>query len=311
MATKAERSLEGRHYPPPSARLSKRVPPEDFGISTARTGGGKYVPTTSGSRPCKGCPSVLLEHLDGHAVRPGGTAVRLTCFHACHTSCFGMANGFPSCPDMLTRLLPGLRPGCSRKQVQMSRPLRSAPITGTSALLRAGPPARAATVLSASRFRPLGALPLAPATLRAQCQRAPSRVSARKPQTGLAPPARRAPPGQQYGYSARLIPGRALWPRFRCRFTLSTLQRWFTRVRLPGPRLTALTPPFPHRSPRQSSASAACGGLTPPPAGRRRRATKPSSCVQQAHRVIASYSGDSFPRTRRKMPWALGRIAPA
>lgn len=60
--------------------------------------------------------------------------------------------------------------------------------------------------------------------------------------------------------------------------------------------------PFPHRSPRQSSASAACGGLTPPPAGRRRRATKPSSCVQQAHRVIASYSGDSFPRTRRKIP---------
>ena len=105
--------------------------------------------------------------------------------------------------------------------------------------------------------------------------------------------------------SARLIPGRALSPRFRCRFILSTLQRWFTRVRLPGPRLTALTPPFPHRSPRQSSASAACGGLTPPPAGRRRRATKPSSCVQQAHRVIASYSGDSFPRTRRKMPGAL------
>ena len=60
--------------------------------------------------------------------------------------------------------------------------------------------------------------------------------------------------------------------------------------------------PFPHRSARQSSANAPCGGLTPPPAGRRRRATKPSSCVQQAHRVIASYSGDSFPRTRRKMP---------
>ena len=188
----------------------------------------------------------------------------------------------------------------------MSRPLRSASITETSALLRAGPPARAATVLSASRFLPLGALPLPPAPSRAQCQHAPSRVSARKPQTGLAPPARRAPPGQQYGHSARLIPGPALRPRFWCRSTLSTLQRWFTRVRLPGPRLTALTPPFPHRSPRQSSASAACGGLTPPPAGRRRRATKPSSCVQQAHRVIASYSGDSFPRTRRKTPGTHG-----
>jgi len=81
----------------------------------------------------------------------------------------------------------------------MSRPLRSAPVTGTSPLLRAGPPARAATVLSASPFQRLGALPLAPAPSRAQCQHAPSRVSARKPQTGLAPPARRAPPGQQYG----------------------------------------------------------------------------------------------------------------
>ena len=127
-------------------------------------------------------------------------------------------------------------------------------------------------------------------SLRAQCQRAPSRVSAREPQTGLAPPARRAPPGQQYGHSARLIPGRALSPRFRCRLLISTLQRWFTHVRLPGPRLTALTPPFPHRSAPQSSARAPCGGLTPPPAGRRRRATKPSSRVQQAS-VIASYRG--------------------
>src|SRR6202034_4130373 len=92
----------------------------------------------------------------------------------------------------------------------------------------------------------------------------------------------------QYGHSARLIPGRALSPRFRCRLLISTLQRWFTRVRLPGPRLTALTPPFPQRSAPQSSARAPCGGLTPPPAGRRRRATKPSSHMQQAS-VIASY----------------------
>ncbi len=37
----------------------------------------------------------------------------------------------------------------------------SAPITGASSLLRAGPPARAATVLSASRFQPPSALPVA------------------------------------------------------------------------------------------------------------------------------------------------------
>ena len=37
--------------------------------------------------------------------------------------------------------------------------------------------------------------------------------------------------------------------------------------------------PFPHRSPRRSSANAACGGLPPPSAGRLRRAT-PSSPAQ-------------------------------
>jgi hypothetical protein len=42
----------------------------------------------------------------------------------------------------------------------MSRPLRSSPITGDSALLRAGPPADSASVLRAPRFLPPGALPL-------------------------------------------------------------------------------------------------------------------------------------------------------
>jgi hypothetical protein len=42
----------------------------------------------------------------------------------------------------------------------MSRPLRSAPITEVSSLLRAGPPACAATVLNASQFLLLNALPL-------------------------------------------------------------------------------------------------------------------------------------------------------
>jgi hypothetical protein len=44
--------------------------------------------------------------------------------------------------------------------------------------------------------------------------------------------------------------------------------------------------PFPHRSPRRSSANAACGGLKPPTAGRLRRAT-PSSPAQ--HRVKKLY----------------------
>ncbi len=72
---------------------------------------------------------------------------------------------------------------------------------------------------------------------------------------------------------------------------VSTLQRWFTRVRLPGPRLTALTLPFPHRSARQSSASAPCGGLVPPPAGRHRGAMNPH--------LACSTHIQSSPPTRR------------
>ncbi len=56
------------------------------------------------------------------------------------------------------------RPGCSCEQIQMIRPLRSPAITAGSALLRAGPPTSCASVLNASRFPPLGALPLAPPT---------------------------------------------------------------------------------------------------------------------------------------------------
>src|SRR4030095_1367825 len=58
----------------------------------------------------------------------------------------------------------------------MSRPLRSPPITGASSLLRAGPPACPPTVLSASRFPPLAALPLATLLTRQQCQDTPSHV---------------------------------------------------------------------------------------------------------------------------------------
>src|SRR5664280_3278360 len=44
-------------------------------------------------------------------------------------------------------------------------------------------------------------------------------------------------------------------------------------ARLPDPYLTHHVRLFPHRSPRQSSASAAVGGLESPPAGRFRRPT--------------------------------------
>jgi hypothetical protein len=71
---------------------------------------------------------------------------------------------------------------------------------------------------------------------------------------------------------------------------VSTRQQWFTRVRLPSPRLTSSTRRlFLDRSPRRSSTNAARGGLKPPSAGRLRRATKPSSPEQHHSRKTSLY----------------------
>jgi hypothetical protein len=94
---------------------------------------------------------------------------------------------------------------------QMSRPLRSVPITGPSPLLRAGPPARATSVLDTSQFLLLGTLPLAsPPPVTRGCGVAVSAHAfprfAQKPQIRLTPPACRTPPASQRA-PARLIPG--------------------------------------------------------------------------------------------------------
>jgi hypothetical protein len=87
-----------------------------------------------------------------------------------------------------------------RTDRQMSRPLHSTPVTWASLLLGAGPPADAATVLNASQFLLLGVLPLAthPSGAAAVSASAFPR-SIQKPQTGLAPPPCRTPPGQSAG----------------------------------------------------------------------------------------------------------------
>src|SRR5918994_726804 len=72
-----------------------------------------------------------------------------------------MSNGLPGAFSSSTQLLPGFTRLTERTQPQMTRPLRSAPIAGASPLLRAGPPARPATVLSPLRLLPLGTLPVA------------------------------------------------------------------------------------------------------------------------------------------------------
>jgi hypothetical protein len=85
------------------------------------------------------------------------------------------------------------------------------------------------------------------------------------------------------GTPAKLIPEKPQTSGSDVTYLLTTRQQRITCVRLPDPHLTAHQPPFPHRSPRRSSANAACGGLIPSPAGRHRRANNPSSLAQ--HRI--------------------------
>src|SRR5215218_10332166 len=111
--------------------------------------------------------------------------------------------------------LPGpTAPVDQTNQPQMTRPLRSTPITGASPLLRAGPPAR--------RQRRQRAFP----------------CSMREPQTRLMPPLCRTPPGQSSGTRQVLLPQPGAWPRFRCPFVnVTTRQQRFGFTHLPGPHL--------------------------------------------------------------------------
>src|SRR5215469_6988377 len=84
-----------------------RVPPEALGISTARTGGGKYVPDDIRFQILYNLPPRPSSNIS--MVTPSAPAAppfALTRFHACHTRRLGMSNGLPSGPDMLARLLP-------------------------------------------------------------------------------------------------------------------------------------------------------------------------------------------------------------
>ena len=121
--------------------------------------------------------------------------------YASHTSRFEISNDLPDDFSLSTATPPGptLRL-IDRTQPQMTRPLGSTPTApaGASPLLRAGPPARPATVLSPSRFQPLGRLPLA--THRPAVSRHAFPRSVREQQTRLTSPTCRTPPGQYSGH---------------------------------------------------------------------------------------------------------------
>ena len=183
---------------------------------------------------------VCFELLDGHPVPPAAPLLRLTCLYASHTSCFGMTNGLSIGPDLPTRLLPGdALPVARANKPRMSRPLRSTPITEASPLLRAGPPASAATVLNASQFPLPGALPVT-TPVRVDVSALAFPRSMQKPQTRLAPPPCRTPSGQSTGTRQTLPEVASKTPVLMPPKTFTTRQQRFAFARLPDPYLTHL-----------------------------------------------------------------------
>jgi hypothetical protein len=107
-------------------------------------------------------PQITLEILDGLPIHPGSTLVRLDPLIRLPYELLRYLERLHIRTRLAHSSPPGPSPGCSCDQIRMSQPLRSTPITRASPLLRAGPPARHESVLDASQFPLLDALPLAP-----------------------------------------------------------------------------------------------------------------------------------------------------
>ena len=170
-------------------------------------GAGNRSPTTSGSRSYTGCssdrtriPPASPHPLPARPYWPSPSARPPAPPASRYRTAFPAASARP-CSS--SRNLPVDQ----TNQPRMTRPLRSPAITAGSPLLRAGPPARTASVLSASRVMPLERAPSrhqATRTGRLSARAFPR--SARKPQAGLTSPPCRAPPGQSAG-SRQAHPG--------------------------------------------------------------------------------------------------------
>ena len=89
---------------------------------------------------------------------------------------------------------------------------------------------------------------------------------------------------------ARLIPDSKTKPGSGASSRLSTRQQQSS----PCPPPDASRALFPHRSPRRSSANAACGGLRPSPIGRSRRADYPPSPVEHCLNPVITYPSPSL-----------------
>jgi hypothetical protein len=176
----------------------------------------------------------------------------------------------------------------------MIRPLRSAPVTGASPLLRAGPPACPVTVLNLSQFLLLETLPLAASRTAAgggtgtclptfHAKAADQARVASMPDTAW--PVSGLPPGLSRGSDVAPV---SMSPD-----CITTRPQRFTRVRLPGPHLTPQPVPFPHRSPRSRHHSRSMWRFE---ASLRRATPKGQTFIfRTAPRSTAAYLHDHLP----------------
>src|SRR3954447_5324397 len=204
----------------PSARTPS---PCGLGISTALTGGGKYdpelirfqilyrLPCRSASNSSSVCPST-----------PAAPLLAATRRYVSHTIGLGIMNGlssgfgmfaFASSQDHKTPVdridIPGEPAPWLHRHPQQA---------AASQLLRAGPPASAATGTQCLRFPPRHApsRDLRGLRPRSTLSTLAFSRSVQEPQTRLTPPLRRTPPGQERGHPPGLSRGTCSKPRFRC-----------------------------------------------------------------------------------------------
>src|SRR5262249_23106597 len=153
-------------------------------------------------------PQISFKVLDRAPVHPRSTLVRFYLPERFHHRLLRDRKRLLCRLRLIHRAPPDHRPVGHRTQPWPSRPLGSTPITGASQLLRDGPPADAATVLSPSRFLPLGGLPVVSANQTETMSASTFQRSPREPQIRFTPPLCRTPPGQYMG--TRQTPSRVL-----------------------------------------------------------------------------------------------------
>ena len=124
--------------------------------------------------------------------------------------------------------------------------------------------------------------------------------SVQKPQTGLTSPTCRTPPGQKSGHPPDSSRADLLHPGFDVTLLSNDTSTAIPKSEdcAPSSRSPpdASRAPFPHRSPRRSSANAACGGLQPPSARAAAKGQTFISCTAPCPKVL-TYKQNSLPRS--------------